>query len=1436
MNEEAIFTVIPVGRVADGLKVTVFVTPRLDAAGGPPEGTPVRDFEAFSNWPRSVETAQFRFEIANFGVVEGFPLPTPVVPNPALWDQLFGETAVGVAGFQDYSAAAVNSYPVAEVADTLTELYQTVAVLYPSGFPPVTRGPLADAARDLSIPDEVDDPRRVHRPRRETVKLLLRRLRESSDAAGRFVDYLDPTVVPATERRKVALAAASAFYDRNDDPLDPVVAATGAPDPVPPEFHSFIARCADYPELLRHLGLAFDVLLKDDPGIPEVSTIRLLPDDNEGPFLTLLTPEAARPETLYHYTERVWVPASREHIGDVRDGSLAIERDDAFDVIQVDPDGSALKLSNLLDTVRRTAAGLAGTDRSMTADAASLPALRSAGILIARQNRAKGLVGQFDAAKAHETDRTAGQATLLESADVTRGWRVDIQDASTGRDWMSLHRREGIYEIAHPDGTVDPLPVQPDADEGYLKAASTSSTTTGVATDQYLHESVAGWDGWSLAVKRPGRQQTEDGTVEPGQAPEVAKTGFGLTAEFRPQRGSLPRLRYGRWYRVRVRAVDLSGGSIPGDQLLDEHERDLPEPYQRWEPVPSPAVVPLTEYTEGESLMRMVIRSTDGVSAAEYVAQGRVTGLTGHSPDGIWYRADNARHLAAPATSVQLAETHGRLDAALSGDPAAIAAQFAVAAKESGSYLLLPGGRLVSRREVPTVLSGGKDQILLDGEYVVHDTPMLDLPYLPDPLSRGISFSTLPGDAATRLLRWPGQEEVWHDRLPVRVLTVEGTDPPSFDAASRTLTVSLPKAEFTTVRLASFLDPGDPELMRIWNLIEQDQSPATAAQREAVLSGKHWMITPFSELTLVHAVEKPLEKPVILVGAGGPPNSRVQRLPGQTFAALVGAVRNHAASTGRLDIDARWTDKIDDVTQPLPGEEDVFAHVAGFQLERDEADCLIAATEGPAGGPIGPRHEVRQEFGDTKHRYVDYQATATTRFREYFPPEITDDPALVTTEGDPLLLNIPSSRRPDPPDVKYIVPTWEWTTDDLDGDGFGVRRVRTGGGLRVYLGRPWYSSGEDELLGIVLRRQPWLTWHADVAHGVAGSLEARALSDAWATKVLEHDGVTVSDRSPASAQLLASLTSRVQAAEASQVRARTVEERALAKTKTTLAKLRLRDEVIDTGAIESYLPLFGQTGPDGLPFTSVWGADPVYDSEPVASGPLISQFPLRTSVGNSVLLAEVNERVTVVGHQPEFDPDRRLWFCDLQVDSGYSYTPMVQLALGRYQPFSVGDEHLSKVVKADFVQVLPRREATFVENADRSAVVVTLSGPVGIPLHAKSLPNLASKVTASRLVEAWVEKLPADSTTDLAWEQVGRRITLPVVLGLRILRSGTYGEIDWAGAVPVPDRAEAVAGDRWRVRIAEYELHVSDRSPVAAIAPFRMRDHRLVYSDTVELP
>ena len=160
-----------------------------------------------------------------------------------------------------------------------------------------------------------------------------------------------------------------------------------------------------------------------------------------------------------------------------------------------------------------------------------------------------------------------------------------------------------------------------------------------------------------------------------------------------------------------------------------------------------------------------------------------------------------------------------------------------------------------------------------------------------------------------------------------------------------------------------------------------------------------------------------------------------------------------------------------------------------------------------------PLH-ARQEFGDQKFRLVRYCLKATSRFREYMPTVVLQDskeslcrlgpvfaghrlalspdyesvssiddegqllPPPAEELGFPLLPTegelhkgtvVPASARPLAPTVAYITPTWRWE-DSSTGKHF--RSIRHGEGLRIFLKRPWFSSGEGELLGVVVLPLP----------------------------------------------------------------------------------------------------------------------------------------------------------------------------------------------------------------------------------------------------------------------------------------------------------------------------------------------------------------------------
>jgi hypothetical protein len=80
-------------------------------------------------------------------------------------------------------------------------------------------------------------------------------------------------------------------------------------------------------------------------------------------------------------------------------------------------------------------------------------------------------------------------------------------------------------------------------------------------------------------------------------------------------------------------------------------------------------------------------------------------------------------------------------------------------------------------------------------------------------------------------------------------------------------------------------------------------------------------------------------------------------------------------------------------------------------------------------------------------------------------------------------LIVKNSRRPDPPKVEYAVPLFEWQGHRSPS---GIASKRVGNGLRIFLSRPWWSSGDEEKLGVVFSDRPtnplkqWITqWGFD---------------------------------------------------------------------------------------------------------------------------------------------------------------------------------------------------------------------------------------------------------------------------------------------------------------------------------------------------------------------
>src|SRR5262249_20927617 len=132
----------------------------------------------------------------------------------------------------------------------------------------------------------------------------------------------------------------------------------------------------------------------------------------------------------------------------------------------------------------------------------------------------------------------------------------------------------------------------------------------------YVPESLFLWQGWSLAVARPGENMPQPSAADPS----VSETRIGLDVTFEAR--NLPRLRFGEKYEVRARLVDLAGNGLTLEQanavlthphLGNGQQRPvLPRQdgfkFLRFEPIGSPVPVLRSQRQPGESVERVVLR------------------------------------------------------------------------------------------------------------------------------------------------------------------------------------------------------------------------------------------------------------------------------------------------------------------------------------------------------------------------------------------------------------------------------------------------------------------------------------------------------------------------------------------------------------------------------------------------------------------------------------------------------------------------------------------------------------------------------------------------------------------------------------------------------------------------------------------------------------
>lgn len=1116
-KQTIIFTALPNGRTADGsLKLSVFISPRLWSDDPAVTKLKLAVFDDFRDWTSRVNAATWKVAF-NGGPTLNATVKS-AAPRSDLWSALFkDDTDVFPFRFNDYRGAEIETIPSNLIYDLLVGVYTRAAsdpVLGGSkNLPPIDELVKDPAIIDIAIdrtplpfpepssprPGPVDMGGTVPKPEPEPsapapapskgcclcgcllmpflilatpFPKLKARLKELCSGP---VPPPPPPPVYSTEPKpiieipvppppttpvvptpppppKPLTANRAAFNDLASFVKPPSQVSQPLPTAVELQekydFHHMISALGDYPLLLRDFGLVVDLEVTLNRAAPPLAGMV-----NIEPTLALVDASTiVSPRTHYDLSADRFDASPRPANPEISRGMLRLNDKKLFQVIQVDVVGGGIKAQNAATLITDAQAN---PTPNMSANTA-LPALRSGGISLIRVDLAPELRSQFRRSHALQQrvvaldnapqppDPPDAEAPLpptdeLFAEDLVHGYRVDVFDLKSNA-WHSLCQRVGTYDFldapAAPGGKVS-LTLE---DEGFVQFAATEPLGKSPKRKLRTSDSLFVWQGWSLCAPRPGLSIMPDPPSPPGpplppvkldKPKSVASTNFKLETSFKAKDGSLPRLRFDHTYRLRARVCDLAGNSIfnPGDAAFDNDvaEQTADFPCARFEPVSPPAMMLRKAPVEGESLEHLVVRTP---------------------PVGGELQSTE-RHIVPPKISQVMAEQHGKFDLATQKMDSSATA-YNRAAREAGA---LNDGATEAKKDI-----------------WVHATEQFKVTYLPDPTSRGALLMGLPGMANDDEIIEPiapqnvgnkiAFDGPWPDPLPFRLrlrAIPEGATPaqPKWENAAneRVLMVELPPAGKKVARVSSYMLPEDLDRQGVMQWTRGGAPPALLPAVEADTSaGRSWLQMPWREITLVHAVAKPLAPPTAVAS-----NPNTQKL-GDTFSEIAGTVTPHVASTGKVDLVGHWTDPIDDLSQTKPGTLDHQAHLCEVLIKEDDVS--------PAIVDIITKKRPIQNFGDTKFHMVSYEPIATTRFGAYFPPTITDKPANITVAG-PLSnpVAILNTARPDPPKVLYVVPTFAWE-DDPPAAG-KVTRKRKGGGLRVYLDRPWYSSGAGELLGVV---------------------------------------------------------------------------------------------------------------------------------------------------------------------------------------------------------------------------------------------------------------------------------------------------------------------------------------------------------------------------------
>ncbi|GAA5149226.1 hypothetical protein GCM10023340_24210 [Nocardioides marinquilinus] len=1029
-RQTMVVTAVPRGYVAPGtVEVGALVSPRLSYTAQ--TGAVLGDFADLDGWPEQ----QVSWEVSFDGGAYGPATPVSERDPGRLWHEIFG-SATRVDSFDGDPGPARTAlgYTYATLADGITQAY-AAADPASSALVQACRGPLVPQAQPAPTNDV-------------------------AQAVRQFLGFWEPVGDPSPTRGELA-----------------------------PDLHERLTLLSDHPRLLEALGLVVRLQVAP-PAASAVSTVRvrLVWAPSSG-----VTTVQVNPPTRVTSAPGLFAPALRTDDG-AHDARLRLALDDAerFSVHSVDVDATTAQVVSV-------AQGQGG---------ATIPSARSGGLTLAWRGRVQSLQRRLDDGRAGAlTARsTPGSPPTLFAEDLVVGHHLQVgvvDEAAGGQPvrWFGLGHRATTYTTTSASlAVVDEAPV----------AMVARRRDPAQATTLLVSDVVARWDGWSLAVPHPAQQLLQADPADPGvehepgsPGPDYGSLDFATSLPESAADGTdprLPALRFGRRYCFRGRAVDVTGGA----PAWDDAPATAPVPYLRWEAAASPLVLPPPTLTRTEDAGRLVVRSDPNSQLAPGPSSSRV--------------------LVPPRVSVALGLLHGVFDRADgTPDPSRYTLLTTLDAAEPPERT---GEPEADGTPAPLTVGWLPDPMTTDVHLGIEGLPEREASFVPgpDPLGTalvghwsgvGLELAALPpGSTSTSGLAGSSP-----DRRRIRIGLRPG-------ARARVEVRSLPREARILQHGVLALRPGNASAKRA--AMARGDVPTVAPARvvELVHAVKQPLLPPAISAVVARRAAGE-QNPVIaatvrlhdetagrvtltaawdeLVDEGkhlrGPGWSLPTRVAVDRTALLDTDVAPVATPAQAPSVPLRPHDYEQPLVLPDLRRRDVTLSVSTTSrfVEEFREALDLTFTRVPAG--TGPRYLDRPADVDLESIVlttpapapppgpapapapiprrlapgVDYDVAVhpTTKRRTVrlahgvtSLPDVAGVRGRVVATGPTATVIVPSAVRPAPPELVHALPAWASDEGALDAHGIAAAS-RGPGRLRLWLERPWWTSGVGERLAVV---------------------------------------------------------------------------------------------------------------------------------------------------------------------------------------------------------------------------------------------------------------------------------------------------------------------------------------------------------------------------------